>query len=239
MKRKKIILRPLSYNTELTTPAPTPARTEIPKWYKDIPKYVNNGFADGIKNPFKTKTVKPCIPFLDSITSGYLLKLPYDIFCTFDAHGNRAITWGDGNFETISRHSMEQIGKYPIPVGYEQDIFKFNTTWGIQTPKGFSSLYMHPLGGFDLPFYSLHGIVDSDVFWKNINIAFTLKKDFEGVIPQGTTIAQVIPIKRESWYSEVKKWNEDGYDPQLENLRLGTMASGWYKNNSWTKKEYD
>ena len=55
-------------------------------------------------------------------------------------------------------------------------IFKFISTWCIQTPKGFSSLHMHPLGRFDLPFYSFHGIVDTDVFYKNTNIVYKIIK---------------------------------------------------------------
>jgi hypothetical protein len=239
MKTKKITLRPKSSISEITSPAPTPARLEIPKWYKDIPRYFNNGFFDGVKNPFRTKTLKPCIPFFDSISSGYLLKLSYDIFCTFDKNGRRIIEWGDQDFPPVGGHLIEQIGDYPIPEGYENDIFKFHSTWSIQTPRGFSSLYIHPLGRLDLPFYSFHGLVDSDVFWKHTNIPFVVKKDFEGVIPQGTPISQVIPIKRESWRSEIKKWNEDGYDPKTDNYLASSMAGNWYKNNHWIKKEYD
>ena len=65
MKRKKIIFRPLSHIAEVTSPVPSLAKKEIPKWYKDIPRYVNNGLINGIKNPFQTKTVKTCVPFFD------------------------------------------------------------------------------------------------------------------------------------------------------------------------------
>lgn len=239
VKKKKVVLRPISISAEKNTPVPISAKKEIPKWYKNIPRYVNNGIRDGIKNPFATKSAKMCMPFFDSISSGYLLKLPYDIFCTFDQNGKRIIKWGTDEVNVIDVHDIEQIGDYPIPIGYENNIFKFISTWCIQTPKGFSSLYMHPLGRFDLPFYSLHGIVDSDVFYKSNNIPFVLKKDFEGLIEQGTPISQIIPVKRESWHSEIKKFNDDGYNPAFENLNVMMSAGNWYKNNRWIKKQYD
>jgi hypothetical protein len=46
---------------------PIPIKHNLPNWYKDL------------KHDLKLRTVKGCKPFLDSLTSGYLLKLPQDI----------------------------------------------------------------------------------------------------------------------------------------------------------------
>ena len=45
---------------------PTPIKLNIPEWYKKLKHGVNE------------KTVKGCMPFLDTLVTGYLLKLPTD-----------------------------------------------------------------------------------------------------------------------------------------------------------------
>lgn len=240
MKIKKIIFRPSSDITEQTTPIPIPAKRDVSKWYKDLKRYINNGIdVDGSKNYFALKTGKTCIPLLDSITAGYYYRLPYDVFCSYDSNGNRTIRWGDTSNNYIDVHPTESVGDYPIPEGYEPIVFKINTTWSIQTPPGYSSLFMHPLGKFDLPFYSFHGIVDSDAFIKHMNIPIVIKAGFEGLIKQGTPISQVIPIKRESWKSEQKKFKDSDYDPAIDTIKIINSMEKWYKNNRWVKKHYD
>src|SRR5210317_840397 len=53
--------------------APLPSKKLVPNWYKKMPNF--NG---EIKN-FQRPTVKKCVPFLDSLTSGYFLLNPMDI----------------------------------------------------------------------------------------------------------------------------------------------------------------
>jgi hypothetical protein len=67
-------------------------------------------------------------------------------------------------------------------------------------------------------------------------MSFYLKEGFEGFIPQGTPIAQIIPIKNESWNAKnVKGMVEEG---KKSKLRSTLVYSGWYKNTWWTKKDY-
>ena len=240
MKNKKIIFRPLSEMTQEITPTPKPSKSEIPKWYKNLKRYYNSPETKDVSiNFFNDKTAKTCVPMLDSMTCGYYYTLPYDLLCLYDKNGARYVSWGDKHTEYIGTHSIEQIGEYPIPEGYENCILKINTTWGVQTPPGYSLLYMHPLGRFDLPFYSFHGLVDSDVFYKNMNMPIVLKRGFEGVIKQGTPISQLIPIKRDRWKSEQKKFNEKEYNPSIDNLMTLITMEKWYMNNRWIKKQYD
>lgn len=240
MKRKKIIFRPTSDITSQITPSPKPLKNEIPKWYKNLKRYTDNRISNNENiDFFNSKTAKTCIPLFDSITSGYSYKLPYDLYCSYDKNNNRLIEWGNKSDDCVGTHSLEQIGNYPIPNGYESIILKINTTWCVQTPTGYSLLYMHPLGRFDLPFYSFHGLVDSDVFYKNMNIPLVLKTGFEGVIKQGTTISQLIPIKRDRWTSEEKVFKENGYNPIVDNLLSLTTMEKWYMHNRWIKKQYD
>ena len=47
---------------------PIPAKLNIPDWFKKL------------NHTPKLKTVKGCMPFLDALTAGYILKMPQDLF---------------------------------------------------------------------------------------------------------------------------------------------------------------
>ena len=47
---------------------PIPAKLNIPDWFKKL------------NHEFDNKTVKGCMPFLDALTAGYILKMPQDLF---------------------------------------------------------------------------------------------------------------------------------------------------------------
>jgi len=93
----------------------------------------------------------------------------------------------------------------PTPAGHDEDHYAWKSLFNIQTPKGYSILISHPHNRFDLPFTTLSGIVDSDMTMARGNLPFFLKSGFEGIIPVGTPIYQVMPFKRENWQSEHDK----------------------------------
>ena len=68
------------------------------------------------------------------------------------------------------------------------------------------------------------------------NIFFN--KNFEGTIPMGTPIAQMIPIKRESWNLVIDDSIEtyEKHDLMSENRR--SHVTGHYRKFAWRKKEY-
>jgi hypothetical protein len=106
-----------------------------------------------------------------------------------------------------------------------------------QTPPGYSSLITHPLNRHDLPFITLSGLVDTDMTMARGNLPFFLKEGFEGVIPAGTPMFQIIPFKRENWQMEEDK---SIMKIGLENEFLTKKSVyGWYKNNKWNKKLYE
>jgi hypothetical protein len=89
-----------------------------------------------------------------------------------------------------------------------------------------------------LPFHTLSGVIDSDSFFHTSggNVPFYVHKGFEGIIPVGTPMYQIIPIKRDSWTSSNKDFNfEDNY---IRNYALGKFFNGGYKNKFWNKKDY-
>ena len=119
-----------------------------------------------------------------------------------------------------------------------QPIPKWKNPWGIETPKGFSCLIINPVHSSNLYFSILEGIVDTDRYTSPTNFPFVLKDpEFEGMIPAGTPLAQVIPFKRSSWKMEM------GTEKNLKKVRenrddLSSVFFDRYKRLFWSKKEY-
>ena len=252
-KANKITFTPLTKFIEEVLEFPSPASTVVPKWYKDLPLYTNKSglpkYNDESEN--YDQTLKKCVPVLDSLCVGYVLKTPADILVDFNDNGEQIITWKTPDFDLInkyngslqidfiSRHYTEQIGDYPIPVGYSKDVYKFNGFWNIKTPDKYSLLLTHPVSRFDLPFYSMTAIVDSDIFnLTPINIPFFIKKDFRGLIPAGTPYSQVIPILREKWEMEKSSSADAARKQDIFLAKTKLKITSWYKENVWNKKEY-
>ena len=237
IKSKKIIFRPLNKLFESITDYPVSSSTLIPKWYKELSVHISgNGSKPLVRNFGTDKTVKACMPFLDGLTAGYLLTLPIDLSVDIDENGVKHINWLTKDYNPISTHTVDQIKGYPIPTGYDEQVFKLHGVWGVQTPPGYSLMYIHPLGRLDLPFYTFHGIVDADKHYVPINMQFVLKSNFTGIIPRGTPYSQVIPIKRDKWKSEKASIND--YDPNITTSNVLFSIEKWYKNRIWQKKEY-
>jgi hypothetical protein len=61
---------------------PKPAKNFIPKWYKDISRLENNN--KKLTWPFNYQspnlTLKTCVPFLESLSNGYMVYLSDDVF---------------------------------------------------------------------------------------------------------------------------------------------------------------
>jgi len=212
---------------------PLPAAKCIPDWYKNLSLYVtDNG------NPISPEgntnlTAKACVPVLDALTTGYIVTLPCDIiFVDPKEYGHRVI-W-EVSWDVISSHSPAQMGNQ-APDGYESRPLKWEGNWETITPEGYSILITHPFYRYDLPFITTTAIVDSDKFTRRLNLPFFIKEGFVGTIPKGTPIAQMIPIKRETWESTVLPYDPKS-DHSLDDLKTTIFRS--YKTRWWNKKTY-
>jgi hypothetical protein len=211
-----------------------PSTTTVPDWYKKIQLTHNETFYD--KQKGFMPTVKLCVPFLDAMTNGYMIKLTNDLYVTND-NGIPLIGWPGGVKNTLTTRpnlSSENL----VPNGHFPGEFLWNMAVSFFVPKGYSFLFTHPLNRYDLPFTTLSGIVDGDfVMNANGNVPFFIKNDFEGIIPQGTPIAQIIPFRQENWKS--KKENGLVKIGMLNNDASGSIFKGWYKKTFWTRKKYE
>lgn len=244
MKIKKsieILFYPVNEKAALHIDPPMPSSKFIPDWYKKIPKYTNNltkfqNYGLEVNN----LTVKSCLPVIDSLTSGYVITLPHDIQISRDQNTkNPIITWSfsvAGLGEFVNMRAIAESCAWDNLEGYDNLSFNWFPHWCIKTPKGYSSLFTHPINRPDLPFYTLGGILDTDGWGDAGNHPFLIKRDWEGIIPAGTPVIQIIPFKRQNWQSKINKNMINEY--LIKQTNRMKKLKDYYKTNHWNSKQY-
>jgi hypothetical protein len=214
---------------------PVAIRQAVPEWYRlSESTYVDP--AD--PNREEHAGLKKCMPFMDTLVSGYTLVTPVDIYVTKDEQGNPRFSWnGPDALRGFVDERPKELGlNMPRPAGHYPNHLVFSGFWGWKTPKGWSTLVVHPLNRYDLPFTISAGIVDSDNFNAPGNVPFFLRQDFEGTIPAGTPFAQIIPIKRASWMLVDDSTGMS--DVEKVQGKLVRQPETLYKRIFWRKKDY-
>lgn len=210
-----------SDKTQFDILKPVPTSKAVPEWYRKM-----DGSHEGVPS------VKKCIPVVDAITSGYVIPLPFDV--KWDSNQQRFIS--QGKFEINSDHYPSQTKDIPLTDEFDPQPHKWINSWHIQTPPGYSTLFVHPLNRIDLPFFSFSGIVDTDKHPLVINFPFVWKKGFKGIVPAGTPIIQAIPFKRDDWESTVVDTGKSHEYPLQYEVEQPPFA--WYKRKWWSRKRY-
>lgn len=208
---------------------PIPATQTIPEWYKKMPNRRPN-----IKRPDSMRTIKKCVPVFDAMSAGYVFSTPCDLYVTQ--------VDGEPQYETsmlavIDYHPQQQANFHPAANGVQYP--KWLNSWGITTPKGYSTLFVPPIHNPNPWFVCLDGLVDTDKYTAPVNFPFVLKDPkFEGLIPAGTPMIQAIPFKRDTW--EVVKGKEKEKE-QAEEIRreLNTLFWDRYKTIYRTIKNWN
>lgn len=215
---------------------PQPASNFIPEWYKTMDSYTN-----GKKQPdgsgITTATIKKCMPVFDTITAGYIITSPADVWVTLK-DGAPRYEWAA--LDLITFHSSQQVPYYPSDrkFRYPLELYpKWTNYWSIKTPKGYSTLFLQPMHR-DSVFTIISGIVDTDFYTAPVNFPFILNDpNFEGLIPKGTPIAQVIPIKRDNWKMSFGQEKELAEQKQVTQ-KLLTNFFDKYKKTFRQEKSY-
>ena len=212
---------------------PKPATASVPEWYKELPSYMG-----GEKKPTgdgaTTGTIKRCMPVFDALISGYVLYTYTDVWVS-QKDGQPWYEWP--SFGPIQWHPVEQAPTHPNRNGHQATYPKWINPWSIQTPPGYSSLFVQPFHRESV-FTILPGIVDTDQYNAAVNFPFVLNNvKYEGLIPAGTPMAQVIPFKRESWEMSLGT-QEDLESQNKTTIRLRTRFFDSYKSQFRQPKEY-
>lgn len=225
---------------------PVPAKINIPDWYKKL------------KHTWKEKNIKGCMPFLDSLTSGYILKIPQDLYIGHNV--DHPVTKQKDSFFQASLerdrqefhrkinmnfkdeneiHDKLQLGKDCPYHQKNKDLpfYKILNPFKIKTPPGYSTLFVPPLNNKDDRFEIISGIVDTDTFTAEINFPIIINGDkypvLETIFKKGTPYVQCIPFKRDKWKMEVKA----EVDKSVSFAR--TFLQDDYKKVWWNKKTWN
>jgi hypothetical protein len=227
---------------------PIPTKLNIPEWYKKL------------DHTIQAKTIKGCMPFLDTLTSGYLFKMPQDFHLkhNVDNKNEKGEVFKD-SFQTFGLqevsqilhakninlnsgtdiHSIKQLGQSPlIDKNKNLPFYKILNPWKIKTPQGYSCLFLPPLNNSDDRFSIIPGIVDTDTFPNEINFPIVINGDkypvLETTIKKGTPYVQIIPFKRDNWKMKLKPRKQK----EIQNSRVFYHLNilNIYKERYWNKK---
>jgi len=219
---------------------PKPIKINIPEWFKKINHNHNN------------VTIKGCIPFLQSLTTGYILSLPQDFHLEHNSLDKNSIrtqltpNFPENNFNLNSKgrkecHATYQVkGSPALKKNNFLPVQKILNPWIIKTPPGYSCLFVPPLNNADDRFSIIPAIVDTDTFAMWINFPFVVNGDkypvLDTELKKGTPYVQIIPFKRDSWKmkkeeqkEEEKMWLGKYFLKKLHNYK----QTFWNKNTTW------
>jgi hypothetical protein len=210
---------------------PQPASKFIPDWYKNMESYIGEDKKPGGNGETKA-TIKRCMPVFDAITAGYIILSPADVYVSIK-DGEQYFEWS--SLGLVQFHPIEQAPTHPNKNRHAYP--KWINYWAIKTPKGYSTMFVQPMHRESV-FTILPGIVDTDEYYSPVNFPMVINDpEFEGLIPKGTPIAQVIPFKRDSW--SMKFGSEKEIKEQSNTTKkLKTKFFDGYKTMFRQSKEY-
>lgn len=227
---------------------PVPSSKLIPKWYRDGDMYIHNQTGVRLENNSENAGpgMRSCMPFFDSLASGYMLVTWCDLEITknseeefeynyIEKNDNGDWIKASGNPDMVGIRTGDVGITIPRPEGFARHHLVWKGKWGVELPKGWSMLFTHPLNQYDLPFFSLSGIIDSDMFSPSGNLPFFIKKGWTGIIPKGTPLIQLIPIKRSEWIASL---NTTKRKQSFLSKMVRSEKMGVYKKNMWHPKKY-
>ena len=222
--------------------SPQPASEVIPDWYKRMASYFGKEY--GLKTDKEVyltntyhvpQTMKRCMPLFDAMTAGYIVKTICDVQITQE-NGAPFYIWS-ANYEVITFHGRKQTEGNPV-ANPNIDPPKWTSPWTIQTPPGYSSMIVPPMNHHNGIFEIFSGVVDTDTYNDRVHFPFRLLDwGWEGVIPAGTPLAQIIPFKRDSFQMEMGG-EEQRKRANLTNSKIRQHFYNAYRNHFWSRKSF-
>ena len=176
-----------------------PASKALPDWYKKATVEM-----EGSK-PWEGMTFKSCMPFFDAMTQGYIVPLWADLHVRVE-NSIPAFTWAINGDQLIDSHSPAQVDGIPaMDKAVGRQAFKLISPWIIETPQGYSTLFVAPLNNAHEYIQLFSAVVSTDNYMNRINFPFiyTGPDDWEGVVLMGTPLMQLIPFKRDDFEHQI------------------------------------
>jgi len=255
MFEKKISFYTSSFLLEDKKLYPEPTNKHIPEWFKNLK--TSFGYVGNTKN-ILNHTVKTCMPFLDALKTGYILKASLDIYFNHNFINTEKdnitdtrvlVNTSPQHAAILSRrlninvggegHDISQLGGEECPFVHDnkgKKFFKILNPWIIKTPPGYSTLFLPPLNNPDKRFTPFSGIVDTDTFNLEVNFPVTIHQEGEWILKKYSPIICAFPFKRDNWKSEIKSISIQEKDK--ENYNFATRLVGYYKDVFWKAKKW-
>jgi hypothetical protein len=181
---------------------PLPSSRVLPEWFREMPRYItppNEVTAQSLSlsNNVIRQTVKGCLPFLDYITSGYVIRAAADIAITPAPNGDIKGWWWASSGPHVGGHPHTQC---PVKMNNKNNEYiKLISSWRVKTPKGYSALFYQPEFMLRDEVRLFPGVVDTDVYDQPVNFPGILVADSTVVIKAGDPLMVVFPFARHEW----------------------------------------
>ncbi len=211
---------------------PVPARGYLPDWFRKLAAVDDAELS-------KTDTgltIKRCMPFLDAMTTGWVIPLAATVRLEIRDAGRTVEAGWDFDRTMVSNHGMHQVRGNPWG---ERPPRKFHNFWTIVTPPGWSCLFVDPLNRPNGVFEILAGVVDTDTYQSTIHFPFfATGEDGLHVIEKGSPIVQVIPFRRAAVELEAEVRAETAAEREMREriLRSTRSETGWYRTQARAKR---
>ena len=211
-------------DTDVIAP-PVPAKSYLPHWFRKLPPVTESE----VSTTSTGLTVKRCMPFLDAMTTGWIIPLAATVRLEILDGGKTVNSGWDFDRTMVSSHGAHQVAGNP---NAHMPPCKFHNYWTISTPPGWSCLFINPMNRPNGLFELVSGIVDTDIYTSEIHFPFFATGP-EGlhVIEKGSPLVQVIPFRRDTSHLEadIGPENEIEANTRISILRKTRAATGWYR----------
>lgn len=204
---------------------PVPAKSYLPDWFRKLPA-VDPG-VEAVSN--SGLTIKRCLPFLDAMTTGWILPLAADLRLEIADEGARVEAGWDFDRTLVSSHGRHQVAGHPMA---PRPPMKFHNYWTITTPPGWSCLFVDPLNRPNGLFQIVAGVVDTDTYRSPIHFPFfATGEDGLHVITKGSPLVQVIPFRRSdsALAAEIRAARAEEAETSRRIFRNTLATQGWYR----------
>lgn len=204
---------------------PVPARALLPDWFKRLPA-VDGSALSAANNGL---TVKRCLPFLEAMTTGWIIPLAATVRLEVRDGGAR-VEWGS-EFDKVmvSRHHGFQAAGHPLA---PRPPLKLHNHWAIRTPPGWSCLFTPPLNRPHPALEILSGVVDTDLYHGTVHFPFFVTgPDGLYTLEKGMPLVQVVPFRRDAaaLRAEIRAERADEAAGRTRALRATRAGDGWYR----------
>lgn len=212
--------------------APIPAKNYTPDWFRKLPAVDEKAVA--VDNT--GLTIKRCMPFLDAMTTGWIIPLPATVRLDI-RDGGRVVEAGwDFDRTLVSFHGAHQVRGNPWG---DRAACKFHNFWTIMTPPGWSCLFIDPLNRPNGLFEVIAGVVDTDTYRAPVHFPFfPTGPDGLHVIEKGSPMIQVIPFRRDGTEieAEIRAETPDESSDRAAITRNTNANAGWYRTEARAKR---